>query len=236
MKKLIYTLLAVSLIFSACKKEEDEPSNSDNNNAGDNNCNVVNFTDIDGNIYDVVSIGNQCWLKENLNVSTFSNGEQIPEITSGSQWATTSSPGWCYYENNIENGITYGKLYNAYALNDPRGIAPEGWRVPTPTDWEVLFDYLGGVDIAGKHMKVSGDGNFGQNNTGTNSSGFSALPAGRRVGNTGASNQGSFATGGQWANFAATEGSFYINNVDYIYILNWGGDENNGNSVRLIKE
>ena len=223
---MLNILIAMSIVFTACEKEDTN---------GINNCNVESISDIDGNIYDVVSIGNQCFSKANLNVSKFSNGEQIPEITSNSQWATTSSPGWCYYENNSENGLIYGKLYNAYALSDPRNIAPEGWRVPTYEDWEELFEYLGGVDIAGKHMKVSGEGNFGASNTGTNSSGFSALPGGRRVGFTGSSNGGTFSVGGQWANFAVVNfGSFYINDGDDVYLSS--GSANNGNSVRLIKE
>ena len=225
MKKLIYLFLG--LLVVACSSDE---SSSDN-------CNVETLFDIDENIYDVVSIGNQCWAKTNLNVSKFSNGDQIPEITSNSQWASTSSPAWCYYENSGENGLIYGKLYNHYAVNDPRNIAPEGWRVPTPQDWEELFEYLGGVDVAGKHMKVAGEGNFGTNNTGTNSSGFSALPGGRRVGYAGAGNQGTFSVGGQWANFAATSCSFYINDGDDVYFGDWQGcSSNNGNSVRLIKE
>ena len=224
MKKFLYLLM--SILIMSCSSEDS-----------DNNCNVETMSDIDGYIYDVVSIGNQCWAKTNLNVSKFSNGEQIPEITSNFQWASTSSPGWCYYENSSENGLIYGKLYNHYAINDPRNIAPEGWRVPSAEDWEELFEYLGGVDIAGKHMKVSGEGDFGTNNTGTNSSGFSALPGGRRVGYTGASNQGTFSVGGQWADIAANNGgSFYISGGDNVYFGNWVGSSNNGNSVRLIRE
>ena len=95
MKKLIYLFLG--LLVVACSSDE---SSSDN-------CNVETLLDIDENIYDVVSIGNQCWAKTNLNVSKFSNGDQIPEITSNSQWASTSSPAWCYYENSSENYIEH---------------------------------------------------------------------------------------------------------------------------------
>lgn len=228
MKKLLFTFLAVSLIFSSCNKEDLK----------NDNCNIQTLTDIDGNTYNVVSIGNQCWTKENLNVSRFLNGDEISNITGNIGWSTTTSPAWCYYDNKSSNGAIYGKLYNHIALNDPRGIAPKGWRIPTEADYNELFNFLGGADVAGKHMKVNGDGNFGQNNTGTNSSGFSALPGGwRTTGTPGQSNQGSFATGGIWANFAAADlTGFYI--TDYKDKVSFGGGQSpcNGNSVRLIKE
>ncbi len=210
----------MSVLFVSCKKESKP-----------NSCNIETVTDIDGNVYEVVSIGNQCWTKQNFKVTRFKNGDPIPFVSGNSNWGNTQQPAYCYYNNDLQNEPKYGKIYNGIAVNDPRGIAPEGWRVPTENDWNELFNFLGGYLIAGKAMKVTGDGNFGQINTGTNSSGFSALPGGGRVANT-----GSFSVGGTWARFWGTNGySFYITDYqDYAY----GGSSflNNGFSVRLIKE
>ncbi len=208
------------ILFVSCKKESKS-----------NSCNTENVTDIDGNVYEVVSIGNQCWMKQNLKVTKFKNGDPIFLVTGNSSWANTQQTAYCYYNNDLQNGAKYGKIYNGIAVNDPRGIASDGWRVPNKNDWNELFNYLGGYKIAGKSMKVTGDGNFGQINTGTNASGFSALPGGNRVGNT-----GTFAVGGTWAVFWGTNAySFYITDYeDYAY----GGSSliSNGCSVRLIKE
>jgi uncharacterized protein (TIGR02145 family) len=223
----IYTFLFLIFCLSSCKKE---------NNNNTNSCNVESLVDIDGNVYEVVSIGNQCWMKENLRVTKFKNGDPISMITGNSNWVNTQQPAYCYYNNDLQNEIKYGKLYNGMAVNDTRGIAPEGWRVPTENDWNELFNFLGGYTIAGKAMKVSGAGNFGSSNTGTNSSGFTALPGGHRVGNSGASNGGTFACGGSWARFWGTNSySFYI--TDY-QDMAYGGASSmtNGIAIRLIKE
>ncbi len=79
--------------------------------------------------FKTVVIGNQVWMAENLNVSTFCNGDTIPEIRNNADWLNAGylgKPAWCYYENDSNNGKTYGKLYNWYAVNDPRGLAPKG--------------------------------------------------------------------------------------------------------------
>lgn len=219
--------LLILIVLASCNKENTNNSNS---------CKSGSIVDIEGNVYEVVSIGNQCWMKENLKVTKFKNGDQITQITSNSNWVNTQQPAYCYYNNDVQNESKYGKLYNGYTVNDVRGIAPDGWRVATQNDWEELFNFLGGYLTAGKAMKVSGNGNFGTNNTGTNSSGFTALPGGHRVGYTGASNGGTFASGGSWASFWGSDAySFYITDYqDYAY----GGSSNmnNGFSIRLIQE
>jgi len=147
-------------------------------NAQDNTGTV---TDIDGNVYKSVKIGNQWWMAENLNVGSFKNGDPIHEAHSMKEWREHLYSLKCgYYANNPDNGKIYGKLYNWVAVNDPRGLAPEGWHVPTDEEWQILADFLGGEEIAGKKLKsTSGwekvtdkDGN------GDNSSGFTALPGG----------------------------------------------------------
>ena len=167
-----------------------------------------------------VRIGTQVWSTQNLDVSNFRNGDRVRQARTAEDWATafeSMRPAWCYYENNPEFGTlsgmpvdksrAYGKLYNWFAVNDPRGLAPEGWHIPSFEEWEILTRYLGGVVLADKQlMAVMG----GQEDTGrpvaarrassrratrgttapqqdsvleyggTNSSGFTALPAGTR--------------------------------------------------------
>ena len=120
-----------------------------------------------------VIIGAQVWMTKNLEVTTFRNGDPIPQGESDYEWAIAilnEQPAWCY------NGEHYGKLYNWYAVNDPRGLAPEGWHVPTDQEWTALEKALG--ENPGKKMKsIWGWHNKGN---GTNTSGFSGLPSGER--------------------------------------------------------
>jgi len=103
-----------------------------------------------------ITLGKQVWMSENLNVDKFRNGDPILHAKTDEEWNIASEnkqPAWCYYKNNPDNGDRYGKLYNWYATNDSRGLAPLGWRVPTHEDWIHLIDFLGGEKIAGKKMK-----------------------------------------------------------------------------------
>ena len=109
-----------------------------------------------------VTIGTQVWTTKNLDVATFRNGDPIPEAKTDEEWKAAGEnkqPAWCYYENNTANGTKYGKLYNWYAVNDARGLAPTGWHVPTDEEWKVLSTYLGGTGVAGKKMKSRSDWN-----------------------------------------------------------------------------
>ena len=94
--------------------------------------------DIDGNLYTTIKIGKQIWMANNLNVEHFRNGDKIPEIKSKTEWVRTKKPAFCYYNNNHLYGKSYGKLYNWYAVNDPRGLAPEGWHIPSKHEWQIL--------------------------------------------------------------------------------------------------
>jgi len=103
-----------------------------------------------------VAIGNQVWTTKNLDVATFRNGDAIPQAKTDEEWEAAGEnkqPAWCYYENNTANGTKYGKLYNWYAVNDYRGLAPTGYHIPTDDEWTVLSTYLGGEAVAGKKMK-----------------------------------------------------------------------------------
>jgi uncharacterized protein (TIGR02145 family) len=116
-------------------------------------------------------------MAENLNVSKFRNGDPIPEAKTDAEWMG-KKPAWCYYNNDPKNGQKYGKLYNWYALTDPRGLAPEGWHIPNGADWDKLGTFLGGISAAGTKMKSKTGWN--ENGNGTNESGFSGLPGSLR--------------------------------------------------------
>lgn len=150
-------------------------------------------TDIDGNTYQTIKIGNQWWMAENLKVTHFRNGDIIPNITDNTKWKKLATSAYCNYDNNSENVEIYGRLYNWYAINDSRNIAPEGWHVPTNNELQILVDYCGGSYKAGGKLKsTSGwykDGN------GTDNYGFAALPGGYRYYN------GSFYDLGYYAFF-----------------------------------
>ena len=158
-------------------------------NSGYSNELEVSFcVDIDGNIYETVIIGDQDWMAENLKVTHYRNGDTIPNVTDNSNWANLSTGAYCYYDNDANNADTYGALYNWYAVeeDDTRGLAPEGWRVPTDDEWQTLVDYLGGSSVAGGKMKEAGTAHWNSPNTGaTNESGFTGLPGGYRGSYTG---------------------------------------------------
>ena len=139
-------------------------------------------TDIDGNTYPLVTICNQTWSKINLKVNKYRNGDIIPQVTDATQWANLTTGAWCYYANLNANGITYGKLYNWYAVNDPRGLAPVGYHIPTDAEWTALTTCLGGINVAGGAMKETGTTHWTSPNTNaTNSSNFTGLPGGYRI-------------------------------------------------------
>ena len=128
-------------------------------------------TDFDGNIYNTVTIGNQVWLKENLKSLHYSDGEVIPDVAK--------------YNDSDSLGEIYGCLYTWDAAmrnstsQGAQGIAPEGWHIPTDAEWREMENYLGGASVAGGKMKTAGTSHWNAPNTAaTNSSGFSALPAG----------------------------------------------------------
>jgi uncharacterized protein (TIGR02145 family) len=142
--------------------------------------------DYDGNVYHKVTIGTQVWMVENLRTLHYRNGEPIPNVSDGTVWANGTLGACCSYGNDEANAETYGMLYNAYAILDPRNIAPAGWHVATHNDYLTLETFLNGNTIAGGKMKETGVTHWISPNTGaTNSSGFTALPGGYRGGTAG---------------------------------------------------
>lgn len=129
--------------------------------------------------YPTVTIGGQVWMQKNLNVCKYRNGDDIPQVQDPTAWSFLTTGAWCYYENNTANGPVYGKLYNWYAVNDPRGLAPTGYHVPSDGEWTTLTTFLGGEGVAGGEMKSTTLWSA-PNEGATDSSGFTALPEGFR--------------------------------------------------------
>jgi uncharacterized protein (TIGR02145 family) len=164
-------LLSCLLIISTCEKESTNPEDEGKGSA----------TDIEGNVFKTVKIGNQVWMAENLKVTHFRNGDSIPQVTDDSQWYDLLSSAYCDYDNDSSKVEVYGRLYNWYAVNDRRRLAPQGWHIPSNAEWQTLINYLGGDEVAGGKIKETGTEYWTAPNTGaTNESGFTALPGGFR--------------------------------------------------------
>jgi uncharacterized protein (TIGR02145 family) len=197
----------------------------------------MNMKNTDNTNSKEVKIGNQVWMLENLDVEKFRNGDLIPQAKTAEEWENAgknNEPAWCYYDNDESNGTKYGKLYNWYAVNDPRGLAPEGYHIPSNTELTELTDSLGHENVAGTKMKSTSG--WYESGNGNNSSGFSALPGGYRYIN------GSFSDLGKVGNWwSSSEGdtsnaiSRFLNyyNAD---VFNYNSDKKNGFSVRCLKD
>jgi uncharacterized protein (TIGR02145 family) len=139
-------------------------------------------TDIDGNIYTTIEIGTQVWMMENLKTSKYRDGTLIPNVTDDVLWAGLSDGAYSNYNNDVANVITYGRLYNGYAVDDSRNIAPEGWHVATGDEVQALLDHVGEAAKWAPKLKEAGTTHWNDPNTGAdNSSGFTALPGGFRM-------------------------------------------------------
>jgi len=140
-------------------------------------------TDIDGNVYNSVAIASQVWLQENLSVLHYRNGDPIQNVTNNTQWANLTTGAYCWYMNDeIQYKDTYGALYNYYTVADARNICPEGWRIPTQSDWNTLLLFFGGSSVAGGKLKEAGTADwYAPNDGATDESNFLALPGGDRV-------------------------------------------------------
>ena len=153
------------------------------NKTGTSYGNELTFTtlleDYDGNTYHTITIGNQVWMAENLKVTKYRNGNAISSASDPTAWSSLTAGTYCNYSNSSTNKTTYGTLYNWYAVNDARVIAPTGWHVPTQAEWTTLINYLGNASIAGDILKETGNTHWsGTYTAATNASGFTALPGG----------------------------------------------------------
>lgn len=193
--------------------------------------------DDDGNAaIEVVTIDSQVWMKKNLDVTAYRNGDPIPQVSNPSEFANLTTGAWCYYDSEAANGKTYGKLYNWYAVNDPRGLAPAGWHIPNDDEWNILITFLGGEAVAGGKIKSTTSWEAPNTNA-TNSSGFTALPGGYYDSITGLF----FANGSYGAWWSTTE--YDADNASYYAVQNisaditvWYDNKHSAYSVRCIKD
>ena len=147
-------------------------------------------TDIDGNIYQIVQIGNQVWMAENLKVTHYNNGDPIIYITSEEHWGSMDEGQYGVYDDEPTNANIYGNIYNWAVIGDIRGICPVDWHVPSDDEYTLLTDFLGGESVAGGKMKEAGLEHWNYDSDqisleATNESGFTGLPAGHRNTNSG---------------------------------------------------
>jgi uncharacterized protein (TIGR02145 family) len=231
-------LLSGNLIAQDTKPDESDTSRSTymkefdfifNDNQLDGNNNPSESTEN----FKTVTIGNQIWMAENLNVTTFRNGDAITEVTDKMDWwLGGTSPAWCFYNNDADNGQKYGRLYNLAAINDTRGLAPAGWHIATEAEWKVLLNTLG--DEAFKKLKSTDS--WKEGNNGSNESKFAALPGGCR------DNHGEFKalteTAYWWSLSKSISGdggmAFFIRY--YMYAVDNDVFDNYGFSVRCVKD
>jgi uncharacterized protein (TIGR02145 family) len=224
------------------------------NSLGTTNGNDMTFTtapatvnDVDGNTYNVVAIGAQVWIKENLNTTKYNDGTAIPNVTDNTAWTVLTTGAYSDYSNNPANSTIYGRLYNWYAVdnnaatklasNSGKNVCPTSWHVPTNTEWTTLTTYLGEY-VAGSKLKETGTTHWTSPNTGaTNETGFTALPGGVRGNNDGAYNNiGS--NGFWWSSTEYSSALAWFSNMSF-YFTNVNRNNNNkqyGFSVRCVRD
>ena len=240
-RKTLLILLATLLLSVGCDKNNDPPPYNELNERSTAIFNpdkkYGKVSDIDGNVYKTIVIGNQTWMAENLRVTRFRNGDAIPNITDNDMWSIQEVAAYCNYNNteDLDTIATYGRLYNWYAAGDSRNIAPKGWRVAKPEDWNILIDHLGGDALAGGKLKEAGNEHWESPNEADNSSGFTGQPGGFRYNNeetNGMYLYGSWWTTGHNGSSAARLQLFSWDTVVYKALRN----VNSGYSIRCIKE
>ncbi len=198
---------------------------------------LAQVTDKDGNIYKTIKLGNQEWMASNLNTGHFRNGDVVPEVKTLEAWKAALAahkPACCYFKNENANGKEYGRLYNWYAITDPRGLAPKGWHIPSDKEWISLADQFGGKDVAGKKLKSASGWSYSGN--GKNESGFNAMPGGFRDDGGGFGYMGQAAT--WWTSTeknAATAGSALLAHSNTLVSME-PGVKGEGRSVRCVKD
>jgi uncharacterized protein (TIGR02145 family) len=202
--------------------------------------------DIDNNRYEIVTIGTQTWMAENLKTTRYNDGTFILLITNGTAWETAganTSPAYCWYNapNETKNLIAYGALYNWYAIdtlsNGNKNLCPVGWHVPTTFEWNTLTIYLGGSEFAGGKMKEAGFAHWLSPNTGaTNQSGFAGLPGGLRGSN---SAFGFIGRQGFWLSSPennTTNAGGRVLREDYGFVNFINSNRGDGFSVRCLRD
>jgi len=199
-------------------------------------------TDGDGNHYPIVSIGAQHWMAKNLKATKYIDGTEIELVSDQQGWSNLSIPAYCWYNNDqVSNKNVYGALYNWYTVNTDK-LCPDGWHVPSDSEFEILTDFLDDADFAGGKLKQTGTINWNSPNSGaTNETGFTALPGGSRDLNGTQLSNGFFGikTNGYWwsSTEISSEASWYrplfYNYRDFI---SFGTHKRVGLSVRCLRD
>lgn len=207
--------------------------------------------DGDGNSYPVVTIGSQTWMAANLNTSRYSDGTDIPYITDSLEWGSQSvdDKSFCYYHDDPSTGDVYGALYTwQAAMHDEeqsdqapsgvQGVCPSGWHLPSAAEWDTLYHYYGGANLAGKALKEEGPEHWGELNEGTNESGFTALPGGMRIFPSGEFRY--LGESGRWWSTTELLGGDYASGNRFSNVINEiftnAFYKTNGLSVRCVKD
>jgi uncharacterized protein (TIGR02145 family) len=201
------------------------------------------ISDIDGNVYNTVTIGTQVWMSENLKTTKYNDGTTaIPNITDNTAWEALTTGAFSWYNNDATTyKATYGALYNWYAIdissNGGKNVCPTGWRLPTDGEWTTLTTYLGGESVAGGKLKETGTTHWTTPNDGaTNESGFTALPGGYRYYSGSYSTIGNY---GYWWSSTETSPAYAwyrsmsFNTTD---VLRSSHSKQNGFSVRCLRD
>jgi uncharacterized protein (TIGR02145 family) len=214
---------------------------------------IPTITDIDGNIYNTIQIGNHCWMKENLKTTTYQNGLSIPNVTDDNAWYNLISGAYVWYDNDISWKDKYGALYNWYATIDPNGLCPSGWRVPTNDEWTALTDFIGGTGDGNElkscrqvnsppggscntseHPRWKDDPSGG--NYGSDDYGFSGLPGGGRYGSGYFGNIGTYSSWWSYTEYSASIGRVRSLSFGYGSVFDGGYSKRSGFSVRCLKD
>ena len=199
-------------------------------------------TDQNGNLFETIRIGEQKWMAENLNVDKFRNDYPVHHAQTHEEWLNAGKnkqPAYCYYNFDPANGMKYGKLYNWYAVEDARDLAPAGWHVPSHLEWVKLERYLERIfyrGIYGAGLMMKSDYGWEGNGSGTNQSGFSALPGGY-INNIGRFNN--IGSSGYWwtiSEFKISNAFSRILNLSRNIYINNLSDKANGFSVRCVRD
>ena len=194
-------------------------------------------SDIEGNIYNIVTIGTQTWMTENLKTTKYNDGTSIPSVTGTTEWSNLTTPGYCWYNNDAATyKDIYGALYSWYTVNTGK-LCPTGWHVPSKDEWTTLATYLGGEGVAGGKLKETGTSHWLSPNTGANNtSGFTALPGGYRY------TAGEFdfvgIDGFWWSANESNTGWAYSRELDNDYpdFFEFNDPKKAGFSVRCLKD
>ena len=221
-------VIIIASFFSICSCKKKETSNS--------GYPPNTVLDIDGNVYNTVTICEQTWMVENLKTTKFNDGTPITFIRESTLWGSLNSPGYCFYQNDPAFfKHPYGGLYNWFTINTGK-LAPKGWHIPTEIEWYQLLNCLGGINVAGSKLKEKGTMHWQTpNDDATNEFGFTAIPTGCR------GSSGSFEVLGVETEWWTSGGSIYGANYFRLYNLNGFmmrnvGPPQMGCPVRCVKD